>query len=124
LYETTSTPFPQLPKPVVGPCEMCSGTEEERNDAWPSVNELLDFDGPPQLCPTCGMYSASEESKDVQIGKALFNVTQCRKLATLGAEMYAPLGDNVLKPWRWEIPDLHMDGLLAPLNRLPDRGTP
>jgi len=125
LYETTSTPFPKLPKPVVSKCDRCEEKRTEPPETLPpSYHDLLAFDGPPQLCQTCGMYSDSEERGDVQIGKALFNVAQCRKLATLGAVMYAPLGDNVLKPWRWEMPDLHMDGLLAPLNRLPDRGTP
>jgi len=125
LYETTSTPFPQLPKPVVSKCDRCEDKRTEPPETLPpSYHDLLAFDGPPQICPRCGMYSASEESKDVQIGEAWFNVRNCRKLATLGAVMYAPLGENVLKPWRWEMPELHMDGLLAPLNRLPDRGTP
>jgi len=123
LYATTSTLFHQLPKPVVSKCDRCEVTNGKRNEDWPpSYHDLLDFDGPPQICRRCGMYSASEESGDVQIGEAWFNVRNCRKLATLGAVMYAPLGENVLKPWRWEIPELHMDGLLAPLNRLPGRG--
>ena len=114
LYANPKTPWEKLPKPDVQVCDRCAETsKDEQVDS--SVYELADFADPPQICKRCGMYTASEHGKDYKLGLSVFNARQCRKLATLGAEMYAPLSGNALDAWRWEIPDLKMVGLLMPV---------
>lgn len=121
-YANTPTPWTKFPKPIVPECSRCEELakgEKESLSEDASVWELLDFADPPQICSKCGMYTASEVGADYQLGSAWFNARQCRKLATIGAQMYAPLhpGKGNLEAWRWEIPDLYMIGLLMPVKR-------
>ncbi len=122
LYANQPTPWAKLPKPIVPECSRCEELakgEMESLSEDASVWELLDFSDPPQICSGCGMYTASEVGADYALGKAWFNARQCRKLATLGAKMYAPLhpGKGNLEAWRWEIAELFMTGLLMPVKR-------
>lgn len=130
LYSSLPTPWEKMPKPIVPPCDRCNDIEENGYDpdSEPSAYELCDFADPPQICSKCGMYTASEQGLDYRLAPkewakdgrvAWFNARQCRKLATIGAKVYAPLkpGNGNLEAWRWEVLDLHMTGLLMPVKR-------
>lgn len=123
-YANAVTEWTPFPKPEVPICDRCQaikdeGYSDQERPNCADVQELLDFADPPQICSGCGMYTASEVGADYQLGPAWFNARQCRKLATLGAKMYAPLhpGKGNLEAWRWEIADLYMVGLLMPVKR-------
>ena len=114
LYVENPTPWPKFPKPKAEKCSVC--WEGARKDFPCSVHETADHElGNLMPCPSCGMLCAHEANDAVVLGAMVFNSAQVRRLATIGAEMYAPVKDDGKRPWRLVVEDLYMDGLVLPI---------
>lgn len=114
LYVDAPSPWPKFPKPKAEKCSVC--WEGARKDFPCSVHETADHElGNLMPCPSCGMLCAHEANDAVVLGAMVFNSAQVRRLATIGADMYAPAKDDGKRPWRFVVDDLHMDGLVLPI---------
>lgn len=114
LYVESPTPWPKFPKPKSEKCSVCWGGA--RKDFPCSVHEITDHDlGNLMPCPSCGMLVTHEASNAVVLGSMVFNSAQVRRLASIGAEMYAPLIDDAKRPWRFTVDCLYMEGLVLPI---------
>ena len=113
LYVETPTPWPTFPKPqgreMLGVLGRCPQGFRARFTKPPTTNSATSCRARRAGC------SVHEANDAVVLGAMVFNSAQVRRLATIGAEMYAPVKDDGKRPWRFVVDDLYMDGLVLPI---------
>lgn len=112
-YEDKRTDIPELPKLKIEPCEACfEGATLVDRTVWFMMGDTEER----HACPKCGMFGAPEVNVSVKVGKSIFGSALLRRLASIGADLYAPKrpGRHNLSAWWWEMNGICMDGFLMP----------